>query len=98
MKDGVAPSATRRRTASAADTGTSGRRAWRKAAKSMRSGRILVQVWGLASRAVASGGDFCNRYGMSEFGVDVSRDAGGVAWVVLRNPARLNAVRLEMWE
>jgi enoyl-CoA hydratase/carnithine racemase len=34
---------------------------------------------------------------MSEFGVDVeSRD--GVGWVVLRNPGKLNAVRLEMWE
>jgi enoyl-CoA hydratase/carnithine racemase len=35
---------------------------------------------------------------MSEFGVDVRREAGGVAWLVLRNPGRLNAVRLEMWE
>jgi enoyl-CoA hydratase/carnithine racemase len=35
---------------------------------------------------------------MSEFGIDVEREAGGVAWVVLRNPARLNAVRLEMWQ
>jgi enoyl-CoA hydratase len=35
---------------------------------------------------------------MSEFGIDVTRDAGGVAWLVLRNPARLNAVRLEMWQ
>ena len=33
----------------------------------------------------------------SEFGIDTDvRD--GVAWVVLRNPARLNALRLEMWE
>jgi enoyl-CoA hydratase/carnithine racemase len=35
---------------------------------------------------------------MSEFGVDVERRADGVAWVVLRNPAKLNAVRLEMWQ
>ena len=34
---------------------------------------------------------------MSEFGIDVTR-AGGVAWLALRNPARLNAVRLEMWQ
>ena len=33
----------------------------------------------------------------SDFGIDTDvRD--GVAWVVLRNPARLNALRLEMWE
>jgi enoyl-CoA hydratase len=35
---------------------------------------------------------------MSEFGVDVERDADGIAWVVLRNPGKLNAVRLEMWQ
>jgi enoyl-CoA hydratase len=35
---------------------------------------------------------------MNEFGVDVLREANGVAWVSLRNPARLNAVRLEMWQ
>jgi enoyl-CoA hydratase/carnithine racemase len=35
---------------------------------------------------------------MSEFGIDVERDRIGAAWVVLRNPARLNAVRLEMWQ
>jgi enoyl-CoA hydratase/carnithine racemase len=35
---------------------------------------------------------------MSDFGIDVERGADGIAWVVLRNPARLNAVRLEMWE
>ena len=35
---------------------------------------------------------------MAEFGIDVTRAAGGVAWLALRNPARLNAVRLEMWE
>lgn len=35
---------------------------------------------------------------MSEFGVDVRRDQDGVAWLVLRNPERLNAVRLEMWQ
>lgn len=35
---------------------------------------------------------------MSDFGVDVDRDPIGVAWVVLRNPSRLNAVRLEMWQ
>ena len=33
----------------------------------------------------------------SDFGIDTDvRD--GIAWVVLRNPARLNALRLEMWE
>lgn len=35
---------------------------------------------------------------MSEFGIDVERRDDGVAWVVLRNPDKLNAVRLEMWE
>jgi enoyl-CoA hydratase len=35
---------------------------------------------------------------MNQFGVDVERAGEGVAWVILRNPARLNAVRLEMWE
>jgi enoyl-CoA hydratase len=35
---------------------------------------------------------------MSDFGIDVEREAIGVAWVVLRNPSRLNAVRLEMWQ
>jgi enoyl-CoA hydratase/carnithine racemase len=35
---------------------------------------------------------------MSAFGVDVERRADGVAWVVLRNPEKLNAVRLEMWQ
>lgn len=34
----------------------------------------------------------------SEFGIDVERRADGIAWVVLRNPTRLNAMRLEMWE
>ncbi len=34
---------------------------------------------------------------MSEFGVDVERGDDGVAWLVLRNPEKLNAVRLEMW-
>jgi enoyl-CoA hydratase/carnithine racemase len=35
---------------------------------------------------------------VSEFGIDVERGEHGVAWMVLRNPARLNAVRFEMWE
>jgi enoyl-CoA hydratase len=35
---------------------------------------------------------------MTDFGIDVRRADGGVAWLVLRNPARLNAVRLEMWQ
>jgi enoyl-CoA hydratase/carnithine racemase len=35
---------------------------------------------------------------MTEFGVDVLRGEDGVVSLVLRNPARLNAVRLEMWE
>jgi enoyl-CoA hydratase len=34
---------------------------------------------------------------MSDFGVDVERGDDGVAWIVLRNPDKLNAVRLEMW-
>lgn len=32
------------------------------------------------------------------FGIDVERRPEGVAWIVLRNPARRNAMRLEMWE
>jgi enoyl-CoA hydratase/carnithine racemase len=35
---------------------------------------------------------------MDEFGVDVDRDGTGVVWVSLRNPARLNAGRREMWQ
>jgi enoyl-CoA hydratase/carnithine racemase len=35
---------------------------------------------------------------VSEFGVDVVREKDGIAWLVLRNPVRLNALRLEMWE
>jgi enoyl-CoA hydratase/carnithine racemase len=35
---------------------------------------------------------------VSEFGIDVTRGADGIAWLTLRNPARLNAVRREMWE
>jgi enoyl-CoA hydratase len=35
---------------------------------------------------------------MSDFGVDVEREATGIGWVILRNPARLNALRLEMWQ
>ena len=35
---------------------------------------------------------------MSGFGVDVERSGDGIAWMVLRNPERLNAVRLEMWQ
>jgi enoyl-CoA hydratase/carnithine racemase len=34
---------------------------------------------------------------MSDFGVDVERGDDGVAWLVLRNPEKLNAIRLEMW-
>src|SRR5512147_241951 len=35
--------------------------------------------------------------GVNAFGIDTDvRD--GVAWLVLRNPSRLNALRLEMWE
>ncbi len=34
----------------------------------------------------------------TDFGVDVVREEGGIAWLVLRNPTRLNALRLEMWE
>ena len=35
---------------------------------------------------------------MSDFGVDVEHRADGVAWLVLRNPDKRNAVRLEMWQ
>jgi enoyl-CoA hydratase/carnithine racemase len=35
---------------------------------------------------------------VSAFGIDTIRDPGGVAWLVLRNPGRRNAIRLEMWE
>jgi hypothetical protein len=35
---------------------------------------------------------------MSAYGVDVERRADGVAWLILRNPDKLNAVRLEMWQ
>jgi enoyl-CoA hydratase/carnithine racemase len=34
---------------------------------------------------------------MSEFGVDITGVTDGVASIVLRNPARHNALRLEMW-
>ena len=34
----------------------------------------------------------------SDFGIDVERGADGVAWLVLRNPMRLNALRVEMWQ
>jgi enoyl-CoA hydratase/carnithine racemase len=35
---------------------------------------------------------------MSDFGIDVERGDDHVAWVTFRNPERLNAVRLEMWQ
>jgi len=35
---------------------------------------------------------------MSDFGIDVARGDDHVAWVTFRNPERLNAVRLEMWQ
>jgi enoyl-CoA hydratase/carnithine racemase len=35
---------------------------------------------------------------MADFGIDVDREVVEIAWVVLRNPSRLNAVRLEMWQ
>src|SRR5690242_19499790 len=35
---------------------------------------------------------------MTTFGVDVERGEDGIASIVLRNPARMNAVRLEMWQ
>jgi enoyl-CoA hydratase/carnithine racemase len=35
---------------------------------------------------------------MTTFGLDLRREPDGVAWLVLRNPGRLNAVRLEMWQ
>lgn len=34
---------------------------------------------------------------MSEFGLDVERGEDRVAWITVRNPKRLNAIRLEMW-
>jgi enoyl-CoA hydratase len=34
---------------------------------------------------------------MSAWGIDVIRGGEGVAWMVLRNSDRLNAIRLEMW-
>ncbi len=35
---------------------------------------------------------------MSEFGIDVDRRGDGIAWLLFRNPGKLNAVRLEMWQ
>ena len=35
---------------------------------------------------------------MSEFGIDLAGVVDGVAWIVIRNPARHNALRLEMWQ
>jgi enoyl-CoA hydratase/carnithine racemase len=35
---------------------------------------------------------------MTPFGVDIERGDEGIAVIVLRNPARMNAVRLEMWQ
>jgi enoyl-CoA hydratase/carnithine racemase len=35
---------------------------------------------------------------MGEYGVDLLGATDGVAWIVLRNPARHNALRLEMWQ
>jgi enoyl-CoA hydratase len=35
---------------------------------------------------------------MNEFGIDLAGVVDGVAWIVIRNPARHNALRLEMWE
>jgi enoyl-CoA hydratase len=35
---------------------------------------------------------------MTDFGIDVERDAVGGAWVAFRNRSRLNALRLEMWQ
>lgn len=35
---------------------------------------------------------------VNAFGIDVEHGDHGVAWMILRNPARLNAVRFEMWE
>ena len=36
--------------------------------------------------------------GTADFGIELVRGDDGVAWLVLRNPRRLNAVRLEMWQ
>jgi len=38
------------------------------------------------------------RTDVSDFGIDIERGPEGVAWMIFRNPARLNAVRFEMWE
>jgi enoyl-CoA hydratase/carnithine racemase len=35
---------------------------------------------------------------MDDFGIDIEREPTGIGWIVLRNPSRLNAVRLEMWQ
>lgn len=35
---------------------------------------------------------------MGEYGIDLTGAVDGVAWIVLRNPARHNALRLEMWQ
>lgn len=35
---------------------------------------------------------------MTEFGIDLAGVVDGVAWIVIRNPARHNALRLEMWQ
>jgi len=35
---------------------------------------------------------------MNEFGIDLAGVVDGVAWIVVRNPARHNALRLEMWQ
>ena len=34
---------------------------------------------------------------LSAWGIDIIRGAEGVAWMVLRNAGRMNAIRLEMW-
>src|SRR5947207_2450447 len=70
-----------------------------------RSSRVLpVRADGTAfgataSRAVARSAP--RRYvmrAMTDFGIDVERSDDGIAWIILRNPSRMNAVRLEMWQ
>src|SRR5215470_1435596 len=76
-------------TSARSDPVTRPARAWRASARARPASRR--SFW--RRREAPSKGP-----SMSDFGVDVKRRDEGVAWLVLRNPARLNAVRLEMWQ